>query len=103
MALKRILYEDIMSFITGSISSVVYITDDGAHTAEIRSINLVKENTVTVDIVIEKGNIKITEIQLYGKNGHLWAEVKTNITLDRSVAGVLYRFELSLKEVLPNV
>ncbi len=101
--LKKTIFDDIMNYLVGSISSVIYVTADGANNAEIRSVNITGEKTVTVEIIIEKSNIKITEIQLYGKNGHLWASVDTDITLDKSTAGVLYRFELSLKEVLPNV
>lgn len=101
--IKQAIFDDIMSYIAGSISSAKYVSDDGEHIAEIRSVTLTGERTVAVDIIIEKSNIRIKEIQLYGKNGHLWACVNVNITLDKSVAGVLYRFELSIEEVLSNV
>ena len=81
MLLTSDIFSDIQTYIKDSISAVRYVSNDGIGIAEIRTISMVENGAVRVEIAIEKNNIKITEMLLYGKNGHLWAKQNTDITL----------------------
>ncbi|MBQ8208622.1 MAG: hypothetical protein IJZ89_07815 [Clostridia bacterium] len=98
MALTADIFNDMHNYIKNNISAVRYVSSEGISTAEIRSVTETENGTVRVEVAIEKSNIRITEIHLYGKNGHLWAKQNVDITLDGSAAGVIYRFEINLKE-----
>ncbi len=98
MALTSEFFNDIQNFAKENISAARYISGEGIGICELRSIEKTENGTVRVEVAIEKSNIKITEMQLYGKNGHLWAKQKLDITIGHSEAGIIYRFEINLKE-----
>lgn len=105
MKLNKIFFEDVAVFIRDRIASVLYVSDGKTSTAELRSVEITDNGNILIEVAIEKTNIRITELHLLGLNGHLWAKQETNITLDQreNDAGVVFRFEINLKEAMTNV
>ncbi|MBE6537927.1 MAG: hypothetical protein E7671_00490 [Ruminococcaceae bacterium] len=103
MALTTEIFDDVQNFIKDNISAVRYVSSDGGGIAEIKSVTASIDGTIRVEVIIEKSNVKITQMLLYGKNGHIWASQNIDITLGDNASGVIFRFDINIREGSLNV
>lgn len=83
------------------ISYAQYKAGGAYYRAEIRSAYIMSDGRVAITFLIDHtlpGNITVTEVQLYDRNGQLWASKPENITRKAVQEGILYRFAFAITE-----
>ena len=84
-----------------TISYARYRLGSTWHTAQISRKERMKDGRVAVYFPIipqTTEEVTITTVQLYDKNGALWAETAADIKIESVQEGVLYRFTFDLHE-----
>ncbi|MGI6234426.1 MAG: hypothetical protein ACOYI6_04125 [Christensenellales bacterium] len=85
-------------------NSIAYARYKAAGTyydAPIEDAVLLADGRVSITFVIDHsvaGDITVTEVQLFDRNGVLWASKAENITRKAVQEGILYRFRFSITE-----
>lgn len=91
----------IKNCIKDHISYAQYKVGSTYYKADIRSAYIMSDGRVTITFLIDHtlpGNITVTEVQLYDRNGALWASKAENITRKAVQEGILYRFAFAITE-----
>lgn len=91
----------IKSFIRDSVAFAKYRVGGTYYQAEIRSTYIMDDGRVAFTFLIDHtipGTITVTEVQLYDRNGVLWATKAESITRKDLQEGILYRFAFTITE-----
>lgn len=91
----------IKNCIKNSISYAQYKVGSTYYKANIRSAYIMDDGRVAITFIIDHtvaGNITVTEVQLYDKNGSLWASKAESISRRDVQEGILYRFAFTITE-----
>ena len=83
------------------VVSAKYKVSGTYYTAQNVEAKLLDDGRVAVDVLIDhslSGNITVTEVQLYDRNGSLWAKKADSISRTDVQEGILYRFAFTITE-----
>lgn len=86
---------------TDNIVSAKYKVGSTYYQVPIQSAEILSDGRVAIMFLIDHtvaGNITITEVQLYDRNGALWASKTESITRKAMQEGILYRFVFTITE-----
>lgn len=70
--------------------------------APIQTAEILADGRIAITFVIDHtvaGNITVTEVQLYDRNGVLWANKPESIQRSDAQEGIFYRFRFTIEEV----
>lgn len=88
-------------FFKESIGYAQYKVGGSYYRAEIQDAAVLADGRIAITFVIDHtiaGNITVTEVQLYDRNGALWASKTESITRSAVQEGILYRFRFTVAE-----
>jgi hypothetical protein len=89
------------SFIRDSVAFAKYKVGSTYYQTGIRSAYIMDDGRVAITFLIDHtipGTITVTEVQLYDRNGVLWATKAESITRKDLQEGILYRFAFTITE-----
>jgi len=83
------------------VTAARYKVGSTYYNGEIQNAQILSDGRVAVDVKIDhtlSGNITVTEVQLYDRNGNLWAKKADSVSRADSQEGILYRFAFTITE-----
>ncbi len=89
------------NYIRDTISYAKFKVGSTYYQANLRSAEVTSDGRVIISFLIDhtiSGTITVTEVQLYDRNGALWASKAENITRKAVQEGILYRFVFTVTE-----
>lgn len=99
MAVDTAALRDLRNFIKKRVGFMRYRVGENYYTAPITNAELLETGVVRVtSSIVPETEITIDRIELYSKNGDLWAHQDATITIDSKQTGVLYWFDFTIKE-----
>lgn len=93
--------DSLRKYLKNSIAYARYKVGNTYYDAEIQTAEVLNDGRVSITFVIDHtvaGNITVTEVQLYDRNGKMWANKAESITRRDAQEGVLYRFRFTIVE-----
>lgn len=84
-----------------SIAYAQYKVNDKYYRSEIETAELLSDGRIAITFIIDHtiaGDITVTEVQLFDRNGVLWASKAESITRKDAQEGILYRFRFTIIE-----
>ncbi|MCE5343399.1 MAG: hypothetical protein LLF96_07440 [Eubacteriales bacterium] len=89
------------NYLKSQITSAKYKVGSTYYTATINDVTVLSDGRVSVSFTIDHtvaGNITVTEVQLYDRNGVLLASKTESINRAAAQEGILYRFRFTIAE-----
>lgn len=93
-------YSDCRDMVKTKVGYAMFKIADKYYKSDITDVH-VSNGDVVVDITFDppmQGNVKITEVQLYKRDGRRWLSTPENITRRSNQEGVFYRFVFRFKD-----
>lgn len=93
--------DSIRRFFKDSIAYAQYKVGGSYYRAEIQDAEVLADGRIAITFIVDHtvaGDITVTEVQLYDRNGVLWVSKAESITRAAVQEGILYRFRFTVAE-----